>query len=160
MAIKRMAWNTAHYLGVPSGSTETIYLLGSGIKSLNQSPSPKTTSDAYINDRNASPSITGYDNKFNVDYDDIVDDQAVQALQAIGKEQIIGADAEFNYYRVDLIATPDEGEYPAYRYRVVCVPGDESNESVSVVSASCTLQQVGDMSKGTFNLSTKTFTAD
>ena len=38
MAKKRMAWETAHYLGVVAApETEDIYLLGVGIKSLNLS---------------------------------------------------------------------------------------------------------------------------
>ena len=83
MAKKRMAWETAHYLGVQvdGEGEETIHLLGVGIKSLNRSPSPKTTTDAYINEKNGSPTITGYDNSFALNYDDIVDDDAVKALQ-------------------------------------------------------------------------------
>ena len=57
-----------------------------GVKSLNRSPAPQTTTNAYINDRNASPTVTGYQNSFTVNYDDIVDDEAVKALQAVADE--------------------------------------------------------------------------
>ena len=161
MAKKRMAWETAHYLGVVAApETEDIYLLGVGIKSLNRSPSPKTTTDAYINEKNGSPTITGYDNSFALNYDDIVDDDAVKALLRVADDQLTGTDAEFYYYRVDLLAEAEAGAYPARRYRVACEPGDETNEAASVVTASCTLRQIGDLEKGTFNTSTKTFTPD
>lgn len=162
MAKKRMAWETAHYLGVQvdGEGEETIHLLGVGIKSLNRSPSPKTTTDAYINEKNGSPTITGYDNSFALNYDDIVDDDAVKALQRVADDQLTGTDAEFYYYRVDLLAEAEAGAYPARRYRVACEPGDETNEAASVVTASCTLRQIGDLEKGTFNTFTKTFTPD
>ena len=116
MAKKRMAWETAHYLGVVAApETEDIYLLGVGIKSLNRSPSPKTTTDAYINEKNGSPTITGYDNSFALNYDDIVDDDAVKALQRVADDQLTGTDAEFYYYRVDLLAEAEAGAYPARR---------------------------------------------
>lgn len=112
MAKKRMAWETAHYLGVVAApETEDIYLLGVGIKSLNRSPSPKTTTDAYINEKNGSPTITGYDNSFALNYDDIVDDDAVKALRG-WRRQLTGTDAEFYYYRVDLLAEAEAGAYP------------------------------------------------
>lgn len=161
MAKKRMAWETAHYLGVTgTGDEETIYLLGTGIKSLNRSPSPKTTSDAYISDRNGSPTITGYDNSFALNYDDIVDDDAVKALQRVADDQLTGTDAEFYYYRVDLLAEPEGDGYPARRYRVACEPGEETNEATNVVSASCTLKQIGDLVKGTFDVKAKKFTEE
>ena len=61
---------------------------------------------------------------------------------------------------MDLLAEAEAGAYPARRYRVTCEPGDETNEAASVVTASCTLRQIGDLEKGTFNTSTKTFTPD
>lgn len=113
MAKKRMAWETAHYLGVVAApETEDIYLLGVGIKSLNRSPSPKTTTDAYINEKNGSPTITGYDNSFALNYDDIVDDDAVKALQRVADDQLTGTDAEFYYYRVDLLARLKQAPIP------------------------------------------------
>lgn len=143
MAKKRMAWETAHYLGVVAApETEDIYLLGVGIKSLNRSPSPKTTTDAYINEKNGSPTITGYDNSFALNYDDIVDDDALSRRCSGWQTTSSRArDAEFYYYRVDLLAEAEAGAYPARRYRVACEPGDETNEAASVVTASCTLLQ-------------------
>ncbi|MDY2656876.1 MAG: hypothetical protein SOV75_07680 [Candidatus Limiplasma sp.] len=162
MAKKRMAWETAHYLGIVTESdTETIHLLGVGVKSLNRSPAPQTTTNAYINDRNASPTVTGYQNSFTVNYDDIVDDEAVKALQAVADEQKVGADAEFYYYRVDLLDGEEAGGYKAVRYRVTCEPGDETNEASQIVSATCVLRQVGDLTKGTMALSPEVkFTPD
>lgn len=162
MAKKRMAWETAHYLGVLTApETETIHLLGVGIKSLNRSPAAQTTTDAYINDRNASPTVTGYQNSFSVNYDDIVDDEAVKALQAVADEQKVGADAEFYYYRVDLLEGDESEGFNAIQYRVACEPGDETNEATKIVSATCTLRQVGDLVKGKMVLSPEVkFTPD
>lgn len=163
MAKKRMAWETAHYLGVQANGEgeETIYLMGVGIKSLNRSPSPQTSTDAYINDRNASPTITGYQNSFTVNYDDIVDDDAVKALQAVADEQKVGVEAEFNYYRVDLLEGDESAGYKTIKYRVACEPGDETNESTKIVSSTCVLRQVGDLETGKMVLSPQVkFTPD
>lgn len=157
MAKKRMAWETAHYLGIPNGEAEAIHLLGVGIKSLNRSPAPKSVTDAYIHEKNASPAITGYENSFALSYDDVADDAAVQALQRVADDQLTGEDAEFYYYRVDLLGAPVDGAYPARRYRVVCEAGEETSEAAGVVSAGCTLRQVGGLQKGTFSTAAKTF---
>ena len=47
------------------------------------------------------------------------------------------------------------------RYRVACEPGDETNEASQIVSATCVLRQVGDLTKGTMALSPEVkFTPD
>lgn len=162
MATKRMAWDTAHYLGILSrtgdAETETIKLMGVGIKSLNRSPSPIVSESAYINDKNGSPTITGYSNTFPVEYDDIVDDDAIAALQSVAEEQKTGIDAEFYYYRVDLTSDATGKACKAKRYRVICNAGDETNAATQIVTAACTLQQIGNFTSGTFNRTTEPFT--
>lgn len=160
MSTRRMAYNFAHYLGVTVGASETIYLMGVGIKSLNASPSPKYESVGYIHEKNANGVVTGYENSFDVDYDDITDDNAVAALMAVQREQKTGVDAEFNYYKVDLLdRVGSTGTvYNAKKYKVVCEAGDETNEAQGIVSSSATLHQSGDFVAGTFDTSTLAFT--
>lgn len=139
--------------------TETTALLGTGFTSLNESPSPKVNSDAYISDKNASPTVTGYENSFPYDAHLIQDEKALMALYRVGRDQLVGEEAEFDYIRVDLY---DGGEtdnvYPARKFHVCAEPGDTNGDPTDVTTTSGTLHQMGDMVKGTFNTSTKTFT--
>lgn len=157
----RMAYHYAHYLGVTVEGAETIYLMGVGIKSLEESPSPKYESTGYINAKNASGGITGYENAFKVAYDEITDQDAVKALADVRKEQKTGADAEFNYYRVDLLdrVGATGTVYNVQKYKVACEAGDEKNEALGIVSGEATLHQIGDFAKGTFDTTTPAFTA-
>ncbi len=160
---KVMRYQIADYLGVKGSDSEVTYhLMGAGFTSLNESPSPKVDTQPYINDRNASSTITGYENSFSYDTQFIQDEAAVTALIKVAHDQLTGEDAEFEYVRADLYdpAADAENSFKARRFRVCVEPGDISGEATEVVTASGTLHQIGDFVPGVFNTVTKTFTPD
>ena len=160
---KVMRRQIADYLGIKgSGDTVTFHLMGAGFTSLNESPSPKVDTQPYINDKNASSTITGYENSFSYDTQFIHDEAAVAALIKVAHDQLTGEDAEFDYVRVDLYdAVADSANtFKARKFRVCVEAGDISGEPTEVVTASGTLRQIGDFVAGTFNTTTKTFTED
>ena len=148
----------ADYLNTGAALTEEYSLMGTGFTSLSESPSAKVDKTAYIHNKSASGSITGYENVFPFNSDLIADDAAVMALYEVGRNQKTGKDAEFDYVRVDLYKEAVSNAYPARKFRVAVEITEISGESVETVKVSGNLHQVGDFIEGTFNTTTKAFT--
>ncbi len=148
----------ADYLNTGTESAEAYSLMGTGFTSLSESPSAKVDKTAYIHNKSASGSITGYENVFPFNSDLIADDAAVMALYEVGRNQKTGEDAEFDYVRVDLYKEAVSSAYPARKFRVAVEITEISGESIETVKVSGNLHQVGDFIEGTFNTTTKSFT--
>lgn len=160
---KIMRYQIADYLGVKgAGEAVEFHLMGAGFTSLNESPSPKVDTQPYINDKNASSTVTGYENSFSYDTQFIQDEAAVAALIKVAHDQLTGEDAEFEYVRVDLYDPVAESPntFKARKFKVCVEVGDISGDATEVVTTSGTLHQIGDFVAGTFNTTNKTFTED
>ena len=151
------------YLGITTGSgssaTTTYYLLGTGVNTLDENPAAKVDKTAFINDRSASGTITGYENSFSFDTQFISDDEAIKAIYEVARDQKTGSDAEFDYVRVDLYEEATGGADPARKFRVACEVTGVTGAGTEIVKGAGNLHQVGDFVEGTFNPTTKTFTA-
>ena len=164
-ATKIMRFQVADYLKVTpkGGTTAAYYLMGTGFTKLDESPSPKVNSNAFINDKNGSATITGYENTFAYDTQLMsgADAEAIGALVAVGHDQLTGEAAEFSFVRVDLFdRVGTEGTvYVAREFKVCCEVGDVSGDPTDIMATSGTLHQIGNFTRGTFDTSTKTFTA-
>lgn len=153
-------YDIADYLNVGSGEEENYVLMGVGFTSLNESPGAQTTSKKYINEKTSSSSITSYETQFPFESDLIPAQAAVKALYEVGRNHLVGSDAEFDYVRVDLFdkVVEKENNYKARKFRVCAEVSEFNGEDDQVVSGN--LNAVGDPIFGTFDTSTKKFTAD
>ena len=151
----------ADYLNTAGSGTETAAysLMGTGFNTLDENPTAKVDKTAYINDRSASGSITGYENVFPFDTQLIADDGAIKFIYDIARNQKTGSDAETDYVRVELFETAAEGAYPARKFRVAVEVTGVSGAGTEIVKVAGNLHQVGNFQEGTFNPATKTFTA-
>lgn len=152
----------ADYLNVaPSGSeTEKIVLMGAGFTKLDESPSAQTSSKRYVNQKSATKSITGYDDSFPFETDQIRDQEAVEFLCNIGEKRLTGVEAETDYYRVDLDKKIGASgtEFQARKFRVAVEIADFADNE-GEMTASGNLLGIGDMVEGKFDTTTKKFTA-
>lgn len=150
----------ADYLEIPGeGSTPEYVLMGTGFKSLDESPGAKTESTIYIHESTASSTITQYETKFAFTADTISDEKAIMALYKVGRDHLTGADAEFNYVRVDLYeAAGSEGTYKARKFKVAAEISDFKGNGGEKVEISGSLNAIGDPVQGTFSVTNKTFT--
>ena len=110
----------ANYLNVSELSSEEYVLMGAGFTDLNESPSAQTTSKKYVNDKNATKSIVGYDWSTAFNTDMIRSEKAVDYICNIGELQLVGAEAETDYIIVDLDKPVSEKEntFTARKFRV------------------------------------------
>ncbi|MEF9991331.1 MAG: hypothetical protein RR657_01655 [Peptostreptococcaceae bacterium] len=144
----------ADYLKVGS---EFVFM-GTGFTELNESPSAKTTSKQYINEKSSTTSITGYETEFGFETDQIRDEKAIDFICDIGETQKTGADAETEYMKVDLDKpSATENEFRARKFKVA-ISIDDFEAKDNEMSAKGKLLGIGDLVVGTFNTTTKTFT--
>lgn len=148
----------ANYLNI-GDSTEEYVLMGAGFTELKESPSAQTASKKYINDKSATKSIIGYDWSTAFNTDMIRDEKAVDFICEIGELQKIGADAETDYIIVDLDKTSTGGGFVARKFKVAIEISSFDNND-GEMAATGNLLGIGDLIQGTFNSSTKKFTAD
>ena len=136
--------------------------MGAGFNSLDEKPKAKVEKKAYINTKNGNAVVTGYENTFTYDSDLMSDETAVMALYATGRDQKSGAGAEFYYVRAELREPVPASQaliYKARRFKVVNEVSDISGAGGETMKITGTLLQCGDLEQGTFNISTKEFTA-
>ena len=160
MADTVMRYQIADYINTGTESTETWSLMGVGFNTLDENPNAQSESKTYIHQKTQTSQIKSYNTQFPFDTDMVKDEAAVMALYNIGRNHKTGKEAELDYVRVDLYATPESGtSYPARKFRVSVEVSSVSGEGGGVVKAAGNLNTVGDFVEGTFDTSTKTFTA-
>lgn len=156
---KVIRYMIADYLNTGTSGSEEYSLMGSGFSALDENPSAKVDSTAYINDRSASGSIVGYENKFAFDTQFISDEAAIKFIYNVARNQKTGADAETEYVRVDLYDGEQSGSYPARKFHVAIEVTGITGAGTEIMRVAGNLHQVGNFVEGMFNVSTKTFTA-
>lgn len=152
----RQRRHNADYLSV-GGSYE---FMGTGFTQVDDSPSASTSSKRYINMRSETQSITGYSWTAAFTFDEIDSEKAIAYLIKVGKEELLGEDAETDYVSVDLNGTSTSGKgYPA-RKRHVAIEVSEFSDSDGEIEGSGNLLAKGDWVFGFFDVESKTFTED
>lgn len=153
-------YQIADFLNVGGEDAENYVLMGVGFNTLDENPAAKIDKKAYINDRSASGTITGYENTFAFDTDLIADEQAVMALYDVSRDQKTGGDAQFDYIRTELFkpVADEENTYEARKFRVACEVTSVNGAGTEIVRVAGNLHQVGNLTLGQFNTTTKIFT--
>lgn len=153
-----MRYEVADYLSVDDG----YELMGLGFETVNESPNAQSSSKTYINQRSQSSFVKSYQREFSYSADMIKSEKALMALHDVNRQNMTGADAMFEYVRVDLYDPASGDTANTFKARKFIV----SNEVSSIEGAggenmtfSGTLKAFGDPVEGTFNTQTKTFTA-
>ena len=156
----RQRRNQANYLNTSKGESAAYALMGVGTKTLDENPSAQTKSRKYVCDKSASKSISGYDWSSAFDIDQIREQEAINFIVNIGEKQLVGEDAETDYVIVDLDQKEESGatSYHARKFKVAVEVASFTNDDGEM---GCTgnLHAKGDPVEGTFDTSTKTFTA-
>lgn len=150
----------ANYLNCGSQEESAYALLGVGAKTLDENPSAQTKSRKYVCDKSATKSISGYDWTTAFDIDQIREQEAINYIVNIGEKQLVGEDAETDYVIVDLDQKEgSEGTtYHARKFKIAIEVASFTNDDGEMGCTGNFLGK-GDPIEGTFDTSTKTFTA-
>lgn len=156
---KVIRYMVADYLNTGTDDAENYSFMGSGFSALDENPSATVDETAYISDKSASGSITGYKNVFPFDTQFISDDVAIKHIYDVARNQKTGGEAETDYVRVDLYANEEGTSYPARKFRVAIEVTGITGAGTEIMKVAGNLHQVGNFVEGTFDTSTKMFTA-
>lgn len=149
-----------HYFNIGTSDTPEYVLLGDGITSLTEEFNPESDTKQYINQSNGTTVIKSYTPSISIEKEYIKDDSLQKWIDEKVKTLPVGSDAESDYIRINLFEeSGTAGAYTAVKRRCTfqfdSVGGDAGSELVSAL----TLGGIGDGIEGTFDVSTKKFTA-
>ncbi len=149
----------ADYLNIGTSESPNWVLMGVGFTSLNETFGAESESSKYVNEASESSSVTSYKSVFPFEAHLIKSQEAVNALYTVGRNHLVGAEAEFEYCRVELFdgKASAESTYAARKFLVSAeVSSIEGDKKQSVKG---NLNAVGDPVDGYFNTKTPAFTA-
>lgn len=152
-----------HYVDTSMGAGQPVWgLLGDGITSLTEEMNPEEETKQWINQENGDTDVKSYTPSIEVEKEDCVDDETQKWIDKMVDELPTGSDATTSYVRFRLKDKVGEqaGVYVAYRRECAVTVNSVGGEAGSNVVNSVKLGGKGAAVKGTFNVSTKTFTAD
>lgn len=147
----------ADYLNVGTSEEPKWVLMGYGFTTLDEEFGAQSESSKYIHEPSECSSVVSYKSVFPFTTHMIPDEEAVNALYAVGRNHLTGEDAEFEYCRVELWDTKSEGKYAARKFTVSAEVTKMAGDNKQEVSGN--LNAVGDPIDGTFDTKTKTFAA-
>lgn len=148
----------ADYINVGTIEEKKYALMGAGFTSLGESPNAQTKTKKYINEKASTTNVNSYHPQFDFEADQIKEDEAVQFIYGVGRNEKTGSGCITQYVRVELW-NPVEGEdntFTAREFNVAVVVSKMDGEDDQVISGSLNAQ--GDFVDGKFNTKTRTFT--
>lgn len=147
----------ADYLNVGASGEPKWVLMGYGFTTLDEEFGAQSESSKYIHEPSEYSSVVAYTSVFPFTTHMIPDEEAVNALYAVGRNHLTGEEAEFEYCRVELWDVKSEGKYAARKFTVSAEVTKMSGDNKQEVSGN--LNAVGDPVDGTFDTKTKAFAA-
>lgn len=148
----------ADYLNVGTTAAPEWALMGTGFTTLDEEPNAQTESVKYVCDSSSSTSVVSYETSFPYEADQIKEEAAINAIYEVGRNHLTGGDAEREYVRVELWdADTAANTFKARKFVVSIEVSSIAGENKMQISGN--LNAVGDPVQGTFNTSTRAFTA-
>lgn len=151
-----MVYDEAHYFGDATG--ENINL-GGVITEMTESSNPKETEKQYIHQKSSVTKTTGYANEFPITMDMVQGDEVSEDFYNLFYTRATGSDLERDHYIVNLWESEGENTYKARKIRQTVSITEATGGAGEQKQISGSLKG-GDFEYGTFNVSTKKFTAD
>lgn len=154
-----LSYETEVYIDTtPTGGSATYAEINKGFTGFSKSNNPSIQTQQYIGDINATSAITALGMQFAYTGERVVGDVANDYFASLDGK--IGNDLKTTLVKVNLWEADSTEAIPATLYNVVVAvssDGDLSGGSTQAISG--TVYVNGDPVKGTFNRSTKAFTA-
>lgn len=160
LAAPKQRYEIADYLKVGG----KYYLMGTGFTSINESSGAQEDSKTYVNDKETTTWLKGFQREFSYDNDLIISEVPVVALREVSLRGLTGTKAMFEYVRSDLFmpkaAAEDNTNFYARHFIVSAIPDSEEGEGADTITSSGKLKPIGSMTEGWFDMATMTFTED
>ena len=153
-----MTYDEAHYFDIGTSTTPNV-VLGGVITQLDENSNPNEQEKQYITQKSSTTKVTGFANEFPITMDLVKNEEVSEYFYEIFRDRKVGTDAQVIHYIVELWnETTTTGVYKARKItQTVSITGKVANpgEQINFTGS----LKGGDFVDGTFNTSTKTFTA-
>lgn len=148
----------AHYM--ECGDPAAYELMGEGFTDLTESKNPKTYARQYVHMTTESTDVIGFSPANSYSVDVYSENPVASRIVKATDEEHVGSDARVNIVEVHLWepSGETEGVYVAYKRQYAIVP-DGKGSGVEALVYTGNFQAVSEAEKGTFNVTSKTFTA-
>jgi hypothetical protein len=133
-----------------NGSTSNIAELGDGFTDLSESWNPNTESKQYVNQKNASNTVKGYE--FSMDAErEYLSDEVQVVVDDLFKKFPTGEGCETDYYRfykTDTVSG-ETGVFKAIKVPVTVAPSETGGAGGDTLTSSIQINGNGDVVEGT-----------
>jgi hypothetical protein len=143
----------------PSTETATYALMGQGITSQKVDYGPETSDETYVSEDSGTTDVESYKPKISTQQTAIQGDSVFDFVDGLRQKRAVLGDARTDIVMVNLYGTATTGAYPAEKNTVSIQIDDFGGDGGKSVEINYTVNMVGNPVKGTFNPTTKTFTA-
>ena len=154
-----MTYDEAHYFDIGTSQTPNV-VLGGVITQLDENSNPTESEKQYIHQKTKTTKVTGFNDEFPITSDLVKGDEVSEYFYGIFRDRKTGSNAQVIHYIVELWNPTETANVYKARKQVqtVSISGKTANPGEEI-SYNGTLKGVSDFVNGTFNTSTKTFTA-
>lgn len=154
-----MTYDEAHYFDIGTSQTPNV-VLGGVITQLDENSNPTESEKQYIHQKTKTTKVTGFGDEFPITSDLVKGDEVSEYFYGIFRDRKTGTDAQVIHYIVELWnPTETTNVYKARKQvQTVSISGKVANPGEQI-TFNGSLKGVSDFVDGTFNTSTKTFTA-
>ena len=147
------------YANTGTVATPEYNLIGEGFTDLSQSKNAKEYSRQYIHESSERSDVVGYSPSLAYSFDMHSGDPVCEKLAEIADEEKRGEDAHIEIVLVHLWDKNASGKCRAFKRTYSAIPDSDGSGTDALIYTG-TLKAVGEVIKGYFDETTKTFTAD
>lgn len=147
------------FLNTTPASSETYNLIGSGVTAGSIAYNPKVEEETYIHQDNATVTVEGYAPKLPLEAAAVVGDAVFEFIDGLRVARAVLEDAETDVVNVWAYKSGGPAAYPAEKQTVSIQIDEFGGDGGSSTKINYTINYIGDPIPGTFNVSTKAFSA-
>lgn len=141
------------------GSAPTWSLIGDGVTSLTIAYNPQTSDETYIHQDSGTTDVKSYKPTSAVPMTAISGDPVFEFVDSLRRSRAVLEDARTEICLVYMYEDATSGSYPAEKNICSVQIDDFGGDGGASTVINFTINFIGDPAEGTFNPSTKTFTA-
>lgn len=147
------------FLNTTPSTAATYSLIGSGVTAGSIAYNAKVEEETYIHEDNATMTIEGYAPKLPLEAVAVTADPVFEFIDGLRIARAVLDDAETDVVNVWAYKAGGPTAYPAEKQTVAIQIDDFGGDGGSSTKINYTINYIGDPVAGTFNVSTKAFTA-
>ena len=147
------------FMNTTPSAAATYSLIGDGVTGGSISYNPQVEEETYIHQDSATVTVESYSPKLSLEASAVSGNAVFEFIDALRVARAVLADAQTDIVNVWAYESGGPTAYPAEKQNVSIQVDEFGGEGGSSVKINYTVNFIGDPIPGTFNASTKAFTA-